>query len=446
MSYLYGDSTPSDLNTNFIELLKRAVDASVAIVRVDLSLCEGRERRAAREARNDAELVALEAVVDAVGKSLESVSREQATPASRLADSIGRWALEAARTERDKARGSLAADLAAIDEEASKLRAECVKALEALVLRHDLPDAESSWHVGKNGARLSQTTPYGLAVSLTLDLPDSSPLSHDLRVDRLLEGVEISAPEAGGVFRKQVRLVPHKLGKHHVVDVLVTPAVTRLELRETLEPGAHGFDVEIRGGKLSVTRLAKDGETPISEATDAEVAKFVELDGKVRAAVAELAGRKSLVEAKLDGQPVVTLERPILVVERLVAAMAPTVAEIAKHSLTPGEFVLKRMLGDDRREEIFVSARELKAKLESLPESSRSVFAPLGLAEPARVAPALAAGSARPDRATSVDIIIDVSPPPPPARSARPPTSELTDADVVESVDANWLPPPLPRG
>jgi hypothetical protein len=64
---------------------------------------------------------------------------------------------------------------------------------------------------------------------------------------------------------------------------------------------------------------------------------------------------------------------------RIIEAIAPTIREIARHSLSPRELVLKRVLGDDRREEIFVARAELSAKVAPLPASARKVFAPLGV-------------------------------------------------------------------
>ena len=67
-----------------------------------------------------------------------------------------------------------------------------------------------------------------------------------------------------------------------------------------------------------------------------------------------------LVEAKIDGEAMRTHAKPTLLVERLIATMAPVVQEIAARSQSPGELVLRRLLSGDRREEIFLSKSELK--------------------------------------------------------------------------------------
>ena len=73
-------------------------------------------------------------------------------------------------------------------------------------------------------------------------------------------------------------------------------------------------------------------------------------------------------------------------VERLVEKMAPVVREIARHSLSPNELVLKRLLDNGRREEIFVSRQELEQKFEGLGDPWRALFVTLGLAEAPRLA------------------------------------------------------------
>ena len=62
-------------------------------------------------------------------------------------------------------------------------------------------------------------------------------------------------------------------------------------------------------------------------------------------------------------KPLAEQRDPKLLVEQLVAVMAPVVREIAKRSLAPTELVLKRQTGDGRREEIFVARRDLQVKL-----------------------------------------------------------------------------------
>ena len=129
--------------------------------------------------------------------------------------------------------------------------------------------------------------------------------------------------------------------------------------------------------------------------------------------------------AQIDDVPLSQHAHPRLLVERLVAAMAPTVREIAAHSLSPGELVLKRLLAGDRREEIFVAKSELAQKLEPLPAALRKVLAPLGIAAEEPEAPA------RPFRKTMPP---PMPPPPPPPRLSAEQTAAAVD-DALRDLD-----------
>jgi hypothetical protein len=66
--------------------------------------------------------------------------------------------------------------------------------------------------------------------------------------------------------------------------------------------------------------------------------------------------------------------------------MAPTVVEISRRSGAPGELVLRRNLGEGRREETYSTHTELLEKILVLPPDLRAVFAPLKLSGPAGAA------------------------------------------------------------
>ena len=111
---------------------------------------------------------------------------------------------------------------------------------------------------------------------------------------------------------------------------------------------------------------------------DADAKKLLAIHDKLAKAASELtAHRRRLIEAKIDGEAMRAHAKPTVLVERLIATMAPVVQEIAARSQSPDELVLRRLLSGDRREEIFMSKSELKAKLEPLSDANRTLFDPL---------------------------------------------------------------------
>src|SRR5262249_16223902 len=145
-----------------------------------------------------------------------------------------------------------------------------------------------------------------------------------------------------------------------------------------------GFDV-LFGGEEQRPRLMRVGDreetsAPVADMSEADASRLRVLCERLAVPAAELNHhRRTLAEAQLDGQPLSNIDRPGLLVERLIQHLAPIVREIATRSPSPDELVLRRLLSEDRREEIFVTKSELRRRLEPLPPPLRGLFAPLGL-------------------------------------------------------------------
>jgi hypothetical protein len=391
MRYLYGDSTESGLESNYLAFLRDAIDLCVELLQCDVGLAAGRERRAARE-RVAADAVAA---IEELGRQLVRVAEPAAkaagmeSPVGRCASQVMRATADAVRSESAAVKNALAAESAEILAEAGRFGARAVTALGSLVRLHELPEAQESVSVRWTGstyeARLRARTGFGLDVVVELDIPDASIYAHDLRVERVAEGVEIHAPEPSGWIKKEIKMVPHKVGRHHVTEVVSAPEGVTVRLRATPEAGAAGFDITVtsRGNVVRVERAGSGADAgPPFDTDDRDVGPLGALATKLADTARALRFEKrTLVTATLDGKPLSEHPSPRVLVERLVDAMSPVVRLIASHSLAPAELVLKRLLAGDRREEIFVSKAELEHKLQALPASLRQLFVPLGLGE-----------------------------------------------------------------
>jgi hypothetical protein len=182
-----------------------------------------------------------------------------------------------------------------------------------------------------------------------------------------------------------VKLRAQRLEKEFITAVVGGANETLIHLRTAADGTGVGFDLSIphNGVRVSLRRVGEASELPPFDLDETDSAKIRELKDKVLAATTDLRRqRRGLLEAAMGDKPLNDARDPKMIVERLVAEMAPIVREIAKRSLAPTELVLKRQTGDGRREEIFVSRRDLQVKLRPLTKESRAVFAPLELGEP----------------------------------------------------------------
>ena len=213
------------------------------------------------------------------------------------------------------------------------------------------------------------------------------------------------------------------------------------------------------------------------DAQEADVARLTALRDKVAAAVAELGRHRTrIVEARLENEPLQGHAKPSLLVERIIAVLVPETREISFRSQSPGELVLRRSLGGDRREEIFLSKKDLQAKIEPLNDRNRALFealleggplnhvapppAPSPKVEPPpapspRTEPA-AASAATPDglgssllRKPLMPTIVPIGqyPPPsdaPPAAAPRPPTPLYGVPAFTPHTSSGSAPSPAP--
>jgi hypothetical protein len=453
MSYLYGDSTPSTLQINFIEFLRDALEFSVQVLTADARIREGGEHGVELRREADGEVSRLESLGSVISRGIDNATLGDGdSPTARCAEAILRSSTDLVRAEIDRVRSNLSLELGKLDQEAARERNGCLQALSALILRHDFPDWSIDMLLEQQGgsryaARLHSSVPFGLDATLELEIPSAHVMAHVLRVDRLVERLEVQAPEAGGWLRKEVKLRPQRLEKEFVTELQIGASSTTIKLRSSPDGSGAGFDVSVRAdpARVLLVRAGDADQTPF-ELSEADAVRVVELQEKLLAACAELVhSRKALVEAKLDGTKVAELGDPKVLVERLIATITPTVQEIGKRSLAPTELVLKRQLDGGRREEIFVSREELRQKLAPLTVAQRALFAPIGLAE--------GAPTAAPWRPAPSSLIAGLAanefPPPPPLRNARrtPTPSSMTEItqDVADDQLVEATPPPVAK-
>jgi len=389
--YLFGDSTESDLEFDYLAFLREVIDSAVVMVECEVTLGVTVEDRRTREL----ETASIVTAVEDLGKRATQVvgptaGDQPSTPVGRCAAAITAAIHGAVEREVAQARTALAAECDEMDRQDQRQRGRAKSVLEKLLRTHDLPGAdktlEVAWTASGVKATMRQRTGFGVEAVVSLEIPASSVLGIDLRVDKIAEGVELHAHETAGWLKKSDKVVPHKLGRYQVAAVTVGSGATTVRLRAAPEPGAPGFAVAShRNGDLSVEPSGggPGREVVIDERNRPALRLLVE---RLEAAVRALGdNRTGLVSVEIDGVPITQHEHPRVLAERLIAAVAPTVQQIAQRSRSPGELVLRRMLGDNRREEIFVSTADLSKRLDGLPLHAREVFAPLQLGgEPAR--------------------------------------------------------------
>src|SRR5688572_20781033 len=113
MSYLYGDSTPSKLEGNYIEFLRDAVEFCVQVLAADQRVGQGRAQARSLEHATASEYERLQKLGGLVSKSFEGATLGAAESATaRCAAAILKSASDLVRAEAVAMRSALDAELA----------------------------------------------------------------------------------------------------------------------------------------------------------------------------------------------------------------------------------------------------------------------------------------------------------------------------------------------
>jgi hypothetical protein len=448
MNYLYGDSTPSTLKSNFLEFLRDAIDFSVFALQADDRIRRGREHMEALRQEAAAENERLRVFVGSVSRAIaEAPVGEADKPTAACAAQLASRCEEGLQAFLQAVQAKLDSDIGAAEAKEAAERAACVRALEALLLPHEPPDATSIVELALDPAGVYAAAGrgeagFGLAWRFDLAVPAAHFWSTPVRVERLAPQLEIRAPQLSGWISKEIKIKQQRLERFLVTELTDDGEMLAFKLRP--DPVARtGFDVEVNtaASSLSIARVADDAKdaaaTGVFDLDADDTAKILELGVKLRASIAGLE-RKGVAAAALDGLAFESLPTFQDLVGRLVDMMAPITREIATRSLTPNELVLRRMLGNDRREEIFVTKASLREKYVGLPDALRARFGPLALDAvtlAAKVEP-----SREPSLPTTRQELPASRPPPPPEPAQAAP--EIAIPKPPSTPDLAEAPPP----
>ena len=433
MNYLYGDSTPSQLTSNFLEFLRDALDFAVFVLQADVRIREGKARIVELEADATAELERLDRFVGVVADAILSGDKgDEGSPTAECATRLADQCASAQRQTSDAIRSKLAADIALIDAAENETRDACAAALGALLWPHLPPDSASTQHHVLGESRLYRATitgraAFGLSWAFELAIPETSAWFSPIRLERVATHIEIRVPQVTGWITKEVKVKPLRIEKYVVTELETAGVATRLVLR--LEPALDsGFDLDVDAatGSVRMARVgADDGAVGPFEVHPEDAAVLLGIAEKLRLDAATL-DHGRLTEAALDGASVRAMPQFAPLVERLVAMLAPIVREISARSLMPAELVLRRALADDRREEFFMAKATLREKYGVLTPELQALFAPLALEETPRSPTDAHASNGAPPPVSRAEIAISKPQPPPvPQRPPPPPKPPL---------------------
>ncbi|MGE0871156.1 MAG: hypothetical protein AB7P03_21505 [Kofleriaceae bacterium] len=431
MRYLYGDSTPSPLQSNYLVFLRDALSFCAHLLMAQEQIVLLRNERRDREEKADAERARLAGLRALVLDAANSANTNGADSASaRGVKRIHAAAEREIATTLGEVDAHLDAELAAIAAKDREERDNCLAALGKWVALHEPHDG--TWNLalqfteaGRYEAETRAVTPYGMKWTCALEFATGHPAASVMHVGDLVSPIEIAVPEASGWLKKGTKVRAQRIDQYCIHAFTGDTKESRFALRS--EPNAPtGLDVVISGSTVRVTRVgAKEGSATVDELSDDDRQRLVTLRDKIiESLTLPSTVRRNVVVATMDDRSLVHRDDLGEIVQRMVEAAAPIVQQIRVHSLSPKELVIRRLLGNDRREELFVTTASLVEKLARLPHRLYAIFAPLGLDGARARSPHLEDIAGQPPGPPG---------PPPPSASAGPVEREVVEIEVLDA-------------
>jgi hypothetical protein len=378
--YRYGDGTPFPLDENFIETLTTAVETCTNAF-VPLTELDAR-REKAKEVRREADkelgrLADLEATLAGALLPFMPTDGKKPSLTQQVSQKIGAGVKTAVTEARRQVEGRVAATEALA---APKTSSDAVlKALRPFFEEQQLPNAKwiMSWDVrGAEPSANAVATAGRIAASFTL-APD--PYRAPIRVEQLAEGVVVHMMKKG-VFGK-AKPAPIDLGKYVMVSFERNAHEALVTLKENPNKSAQGlrFAVTETGATWVSITAAGDADGEPNPLDSEDVAPVRQLTERAHAALKDLTTRRTLVDLSLGATALADLEEPRVVPLELLAQLTPLARTIREKSRMSGELILKRDIGDGRREELFVPRSTLAAQFARLPNEYRRPFEDMGI-------------------------------------------------------------------
>lgn len=389
MSRVYGDSTPFPHDIDYIHLLRDAIDCAVRLLSAQHSMRVAEQRAEAAERAKQLEVAELNALFEHVQAATARAITGGHDLTVRTAGQVvagTRNVVEAAVTELE---AQVGVEVGQARHIMDKARETGSSAVEKFLADHAPPGSRLALQLlaGPESyvGHVTLITSYGVSAVFGVAVPPSHLWARARRVGDFSPNVEVHMPKESGWLSKRTEMAPVRLERLFISDVMYSERSGVLRLRRAMGSGP-GYQLRVdseAGLHTSISRVNDDGSVDEEHPLPLEGKDQATMLGLWQLVVDSsrelLALRQRMVSGAFADRPLLELDSPRALAEALIKDMAPTAVEISRRSGAPGELVLRRNLGEGRREETYSTHSELVEKIMVLPPELRAVFAPLEL-------------------------------------------------------------------
>jgi hypothetical protein len=202
MGHVYGDSTTFPYDINFVELIRHAVDCGVTLMAAQHSIATAVDRSGNFDQLRKQERSRLDAMSDAVKLTMTAFMSSQSERMVRTASRVLETARSVIESELQSLEGQASGEISNTRGTVDRARETSFRAVEAFVLRHDLPNTSVGLRLlageeSYSGQALV-ATPFGIEAVFALAIPGAHEWGKIRRVADLSAGTEVRIPQESG--------------------------------------------------------------------------------------------------------------------------------------------------------------------------------------------------------------------------------------------------------
>jgi hypothetical protein len=263
------------------------------------------------------------------------------------------------------------------------------KILSQFLLTQELPHTRWSFCWGMDAEGATRATLRATAKSMCADFQTAISQSEfwgaPISVSALLPELDLGIP----VWNRKTKGSETAVGSlagYEITQVEESPSRQRIVLRRIgKNKSKHSLRitlVDANQGSPTIVLLDEQqavlGDTHVLRSDEKQlVATLWDLIMEERSSL--VVARCAVKDVSFANQNINTMDNPSEAAEAMLAMVAPLAREIRLRSRVPGELILKRNIGEGRREEIFMSRDALQEHYASLPDRYRRVYDSMGL-------------------------------------------------------------------
>lgn len=389
MKYLYGDSTESSLQRDFLGLLDNFIDTTVKAVTLENSVFKlNDDIRDRRKLKNSVleEMDSFHSKVNEVISSAATDSKEQEI-VRRYAEKSRHYLenfINEGKTDFSK---EVLKEIEELEEKVNEINEESRETLESFLIKDPvtLVNKRFSIKATKTGYSAKVDVEYksNIFCEYSIASSDLSFWKRHVRASSFLKGVRIPARMKKPIFKSEN--VPDNiiLDNYYLTDLVVSGKKLEAVFRKTLDMESDRFrfkmdltdDFSVDVFHADDKGVEKDIQMVPELKKDLDIFRMKELGNAIFSRMDDLYSKKSgLVAINIEGKDIFSGNLVFDLMERIAKIFAPTVNEIMEHTPSKEELSLKEEDETGKRKEIYLKKSQVKGNLSLIGEKGESLL------------------------------------------------------------------------